>query len=269
VSGTDTGVEPTFVAGAPGDVVPKAGSTGVHAGSITSWDAVTGTTQVATQDSPDVPGVAEEGDQFGYSLAFSEPGTAAGAAREVVVGAPGEDIGSARDAGAVTLFADIERLGLEGRRTFTQDTQGFDGTAETGDRFGHSVALRPGAEPLSLLVIGTPYENVGSVVDAGMAQTVTVDSTTDTYRPQQAYTENAAGTPGRVASGNRFGLTVEAMTGLRESVFTVSSPYQGSGSVFVVDDADHPRSWVPGSGGVPRLASGRFGWSVAGLGSEQ
>lgn len=269
VSGSDTGVEPTVVAGAPGDIVHRAGSTAVHAGSITAWDPVTGFSQVATQDSPDVPGTAEEGDQFGYSLAFCEPATTPGAAREVVVGAPGEDVGSARDAGAVTLFADIERLGLEGRRTFTQDTTGFDGTAEAGDRFGHSVALRPVSGPESLLVIGTPDENVGSVVDAGMAQTVTVDSTSDTYRPGGGYTENTAGTPGRVARGSHFGLTVAAMSGRTESVFTVSSPYSGAGSVFVVDDAGRTRSWVPGVAGVPKLVSGRFGWSVAGLGSEQ
>jgi hypothetical protein len=117
-------------------------------------------------------------------------------------------------------------------------------------------------------VIGTPYENVGSVADAGMAQTAEVSLPADSITPVRSYTENSAGTPGSVASGNRFGLAVAALDGLHENLFTVSSPYQRAGSVFVVDQANGTRSWRPGTGGVPTLTSGRFGWSVSGLGSQ-
>jgi hypothetical protein len=269
VSGEDTGIEPTFVAGAPGDRVRTATSpAGVRAGSVTSWEPVTGFDQLATSESPGVPGTSEEGDQFGYSLAFSEPNTAPGADGDLVVGTPGEDVGSVRDAGAVSVFADVKGRGLQGMRTFTQDSYDFDGHAEARDRFGHSVAVRPGTASENLLVVGAPFEDVGSVVDAGMVQTVAVDSGALTYNPVRSYTENAAGTPGRVTRGNKFGVTVSAMVGVSERVFTASSPYQGAGSVFVVNAADQARAWVPGSGGVPTLTSGRFGWSVSGLGSE-
>jgi hypothetical protein len=184
------------------------------------------------------------------------------------VGVPGEDVGSRRDAGSVSLFADVEGSGLQGMRTFTQDSYDFDGNAEAGDRFGHSVAVRPGTASENLLVIGVPFEDVGSVVDAGMAQTVAIDSGGVNYNPVRGYTENASGTPGQVKAGNKFGVTVAAMVGVSERVFTVSSPYQGAGSVFVVNGAGSARSWVPGVGGVPTLTSGRFGWSLSGLGSE-
>jgi len=55
-----------------------------------------------------------------------------------------------------------------------------------------------------------------------------------------------------------------ALHGQHESVLAVSSPYQKAGSIFVVDQANRTRSWVPGSVGVPSLTAGRFGWSVTG-----
>jgi hypothetical protein len=269
VSGEDTGIEPTVVAGAPGDHVKTSVSpAGVSSGSVTRWDRVTSFQQVVTQESPGVPGTAEQGDQFGYSLAFSEPNTAPGADGDLVVGTPGEDVGSLQDAGAVTVLADVKGSGLQGMRTFNQDSYDFGGNAEAGDRFGHSVAVRSGTASENLMVVGAPFEDVGSVVDAGLVQTVAVDSGALTYDPVRSYTENAAGTPGRVTRGNKFGVTVSAMVGAGERVFTASSPYQGAGSVFVVNAADQTRAWVPGVGGVPTLTSGRFGWSVSGLGGQ-
>jgi hypothetical protein len=98
-----------------------------------------------------------------------------------------------------------------------------------------------------------------------MATTVVLTSTTRQLTPGRALTENSTGTPGTVAKDNRFALTVAAVAGVAESVFTISSPYQGAGSVFLVSQDGSTRSWVPGRGGVPASTSGRFGWSVAGL----
>lgn len=269
--GQDTGVEPSVLAGAPGDRISKPGSTsGVPGGSVTTWDTITSFQQVITQDSPGVPGTVEAGDLFGHSLAFSEAAVAPGANQKIAVGAPGEDVGTRGDAGAVSLFVDVDDAGsgLQGRHTVNQDSTGFAGTAESGDRFGYSVALRPGTGTEALLVIGSPDENIGQVANAGMVHTVAVDAGTGTAEPLTSYTENSAGTPGRVSAGNRFGVTVAAMQGLAETVFTASSPYQGAGSVFVVNQDGATRSWVPGLRGVPTLSGGRFGWSVSGLGSQ-
>jgi hypothetical protein len=102
------------------------------------------------------------------------------------------------------------------------------------------------------------------VRDAGLVQTVAVTATT--AQPLTTYTESSAGTPGTVAGGNRFGSVVTAMRGRSESLWAVSSPYQGAGSVFVSNQQGQLRSWVPGRGGVPQPSgSGRFGWAVAGL----
>jgi hypothetical protein len=270
VFGDDAGLAPTIVVGAPGDRVQPSGSpVRVRGGSVTSWDTSVGSSQRVTQDSPGVPGIAEEGDLFGSSLAFSKATSSPGADGDLVIGAPGEDLGSRRDAGAVSVFADELENRLQGRWTFTQDSEGFAGAAEAGDRFGQSVAMLPGPAAENLLVVGTPDEDVGSVADAGMAQTVAINSGSVSFHHVLSYTENAAGTPGRVRSGSHFGLVVSAMEGADESAFTVSSPYQGSGSVFVVSSTGQTRSWVPGADGIPVLSSGRFGWSVSGTGHQR
>jgi hypothetical protein len=240
------------------------------AGSVTAWNEITSYRQVVTQETPGVPGDAAPGDQFGASLAFSQPrsGQDQGLPREVAVGAPRDDVGAVQDAGSVTVLPDVPFAGLRGGQpALTQETPGFAGSAETGDRFGYSVAFRPGRFNGSTLAIGVPYEDVGSVVDAGLVQIATTGSDGGAD-PVTAYTENTAGTPGQVTRGNRFGLAVAGMRGLAESVVAVSSPYQGAGSVFVASDHGEVRSWVPGRGGIP-TSSGRFGWSISGLQNQR
>ncbi|HEX8488003.1 MAG TPA: hypothetical protein VF642_05610 [Propionibacteriaceae bacterium] len=192
-------------------------------------------------------GTFEAGDHFGWSLAVDD---------------------LTNDGRADILAAD--RPLRRGRRGRTQDTGGFEGHAEARDRFGTSLAMRP--QPVGSavgsseaeLVIGVPDEDIGTIRDAGLVQTVAVTPTTT--RPVRSFTENSARTPGRVATGSRFGLSVVAMQGGAESLWAVSSPYQGAGSVFLRNHLGQERSWVPGSGGIPRPAgSRRFGWAVAGL----
>ena len=264
------GPEWTYVIGAPGDTV--AGHPG--AGSVSLAYTQTWAHEQVSQDSPGVPDAAESGDGFGASLAIDETrgwvGRGASTTdvgteqRDLAVGAPGEDVGSAADAGSVTLFRS-QLDGLHAQTALTQDTLGFAGRPETGDRFGSSVAMRPavtGQDPL--LVIGVPSEDIGTVSDAGLVQTATVSDHEVTA--QRSYSESSPGTPGSVGSGHRFGLTVAAMQGRAETLFAISSPYAGAGSVFLVDQQGQERSWVPGVDGVPKPAgAGRFGWSVAGL----
>ena len=180
------------------------------------------------------------------------------------MGSPGEDVGKVADAGSVTVLTNNEGGRLEGRTALTQDTAGFDGTVEAGDRFGHSVALRPHTGSRARLAVGVPYEDMGSTVDAGMVNIADIAMPTGVTTAVGSYTERTAGTPGTVARRNRFGLTVSALAGKNESLVAVSSPYQRAGYVFLVDSENRTRSWVPGVAGVPTLTSGRFGWSVAG-----
>ena len=268
-SGANTAVEPSFVVGAPGDTVATPGlATQKGAGSVTVWEPVTGFSQQVSQNTAGVEGASEAGDGFGASLAFSEPTSSTTASRTVAVGVPGEDLGRATDGGMVNLFGNDQSAGLEGWVGVAQSTAGFAGADESGDHFGASVALRPNTGSTSLLAVGIPDEDFGPWANAGMVLTAKVDFAAKVLQPATSYTESSAGTPGTIDSGHRFGLTLAAMDGETESVLAIGSPYGGTGSVFLVDDAAQTRSWVPGAGGVPRLTAGRFGWSIAGLSSS-
>lgn len=256
----------SLVVGAPGDMVDgrdNAGTVTVFEGE--DRDGPFSSVRQFSENTRGVPGIAEAGDQFGFSLALS-PFSSSYTPRALAVGAPGEDRGKVVDAGAVTLFTNKNDT-LVARATLTQNTPGMPGIVEAGDRFGYSVAF----QYPQLLLIGTPFEDVGTTTDAGTVQPVTVTPQEFPLRFGASINEDAPGTAYSVARGNRFGYQLSGLVGVRENVFTISSPFRGDGSVYVVSDRSGqngetlpPRAWVPGQGGIAASPGGTFGWSVSG-----
>jgi hypothetical protein len=235
--------------GAPGDVVN--GKRG--AGSVTVVGAV-GSPRLITQNTSGVPGTAETGDQFGASMA-----SGSGAFDQWAIGAPGEDVGSVKDAGSVTVLKRTEKT-VYPATLLTQATKGVSGTVETGDQFGAAVAYRDDRT----LAIGIPGEDLGMVADAGSVQIVRVGKSKLSF-PSPSITEDSPGTPGEIQAQSRFGTTVTDLPGRDdEAIFAISSPFQDGGSVYVIssDPKVDPRSWKPGSGTIPGTGF-RFGQSVA------
>ncbi|MGW7297385.1 FG-GAP-like repeat-containing protein [Streptomyces sp. NPDC054829] len=114
---------------------------------------------VVHQDTAGVPGADEADDLFGAAVDVGDINGDKYA--DVVVGAWGEDIGSAGDAGAVTvLYGSATGLKTAGAKAYNQNTAGVPGSAERGDAFGLSVRLldldKTGKADL---VIGAGYEN--------------------------------------------------------------------------------------------------------------
>jgi hypothetical protein len=199
-------VSQSFVVGAPGDVVNGRDD----AGTVTVFEGEDGdgpfssVTQLS-EATPGVPGTAEAGDRFGWSVAFS-PIASGFTPRALAVGVPGEDRGSVADAGA-------------GRASLTQGTPGMPGRLEAGDRFGYSVAFQYSQR----LLVGVPFEDVGRARDAGMVQPVEVTPEEFPLRFGAAIDENAPGTAYAVRAGSRFGFGVSGLVGVRENVATMVS----------------------------------------------
>src|SRR6266508_4538950 len=221
-----------------------------------------------TQDSPGVDGVAEAGDQFGARLALTSFCEHDGPSHvRLAVGVPTEDIGSVRDAGAVHLFlTDDDQFPLPQRWSASQDTPNVAGTAETGDRFGSSLALSElfsgnlGAAPV---VVGVPSEDIGSKADAGAVQ-VFGDQTSTPGIGNVSVDQSIVGQP--VEAGDHFGAALAT----RLDFLIVGAPDDATYSRGVV----HAIAWqtvfgepgedllfVPGSGSVPGGAA-RFGAGV-------
>ncbi|MFF7795164.1 FG-GAP-like repeat-containing protein [Streptomyces sp. NPDC007991] len=115
---------------------------------------------VVHQDTAGVPGAGEAGDGFGTAVSTGDINGDGYA--DVVVSAPGEDVGSVKDAGSVTvLFGSASGLKTgSGVKSYTQDTSGVPGSAESWDRFGSSVGLTDVTKDGKAdLVIGVDGEN--------------------------------------------------------------------------------------------------------------
>lgn len=94
---------------------------------------------VLTQQSPGVPGRSEDGDEFGASVALTDVNN--DGKLDVVIGAPGEDVGSVRDAGSVTVVRGTARgFGTKHSFALTQASPGVPGTNERRDQFGAALA---------------------------------------------------------------------------------------------------------------------------------
>ncbi|WP_369171029.1 FG-GAP-like repeat-containing protein [Streptomyces sp. R28] len=117
------------------------------------------TPTVVHQDTTGVPGSGETDDAFGSTVSTGDINGDGYA--DVAVGAPGEDLGSAGEAGSVTvLFGSASGLKTSGAQSYTQNTAGVPGTAESWDRFGSAVDLTDlTKDGKAELVIGVDGEN--------------------------------------------------------------------------------------------------------------
>jgi hypothetical protein len=115
--------------------------------------------KVYYQDTTGVPGTAENGDMFGQSLSIGDLDGDGYA--DVLVGSPGEAVGSLASAGtAVLLRGSATGLTTTKAAGYTQNTAGVPGTAEAGDQFGAAVHLADLNKDGRLeTVVGAPGEN--------------------------------------------------------------------------------------------------------------
>ncbi len=183
-----------LLVGAPGTTVAgQAGAGEVYLlrGSPDGLNSVTTTFNEADLGTP---GGAQAGAEFGAAIASQTLGT-------IAIGAPGRDLGSAKDAGRV-VWLNYTVSDLPPEMSVIEQGGQEAGTPETGDRFGEVLDLMSGQNG-PMVIIGIPHEDIGSKVDAGAVG----------FIPQSGHlsmvSQDSPGAGGAAESGDRYGAAVE------------------------------------------------------------
>jgi disulfide bond formation protein DsbB len=192
--------------GVPGEAVGTlalAGAASVIFGSLSGLGAARN--RIWHQNAAGIAGVAESGDSFGNALAsgdFDNDGF-----DDLVIGASGEDVGRAANAGAINLlFGSGAGLTAAGNQVWHQDVAGVSGAGEGGDLFGSALAVGDfDNDGFDDLAVGAPGEAVGSVADAGAVNVVRGSAAGLTATGNQIWHQESPGIEGGAETGDGFG----------------------------------------------------------------
>lgn len=247
-------------AGAPQDAVG-----GVRSGAVSVFPGSAGglgTTGLRLTQS-NVGGANEAGDGFGAALAaadFNRDGYA-----DLVVGAPGEAVGTAAGSGAINVFLG-SATGLGSGVGRDQSHSG--GGNEAGDHFGQSLAAGDlDGDGFPDLAVGTPGEAPGSDPAGGVVFVFRGSATGlvgNSFRTQE-------GAAGNTEAGDRFGAAVAIgdVSGDGIADLAVGAPGEApnadpaGGAVYVLPSsgAGYYRTQANGGGGSE--AGDNFGAALA------
>jgi hypothetical protein len=131
---------------------------------------------------------------------------------DLAIGVPGENVGSAANAGAVNvIYGSNAGLTASGDQIWHQDSPGVAGVAGTGDTFGATVVCGNfNVDQYDDLAIGVPGEDVGALVDAGAVNVLYGSNAGLTSAGNDIWHQNVDGIEGVAESGDRFGAALAA-----------------------------------------------------------
>ncbi|MFF9839068.1 S8 family serine peptidase [Streptomyces sp. NPDC013740] len=194
---------------------------------------------------------AEAGDRFGAAVAAGH--TTAGEPY-LVIGVPGEDLGTVTDAGSVHYLRGSVNVAVH------QDKPGVDGTAEAGDKFGAAVAASA-----NHVVVGSPGEAIGTLANAGGVQILKHAVNADGIpTPVQGISQDDDFVSGSAEAGDQFGASLAAVaycpsatSAATDTVFAVGSPGEALAvGTSTVSQAGAVQSFrVTGAGAVTQAAN--------------
>jgi hypothetical protein len=195
--------------GVPGEDVQGKRDAGAVQVMYGSASGLTARDQLWHQGRKGVKGALERGDRWGDALAcgdFDGDGYA-----DLAVGSPAENVGRVVDAGAVQVLYGGRR-GLTARdQVWHQGKPGVPGSNERGDGFGGSLAAGDfDGDGYVDLAIGSPWEDVGSVSDAGRVTVLRGAHRGLTSSGSQSWRQGSGGVASQPGRWEAFGRELAA-----------------------------------------------------------
>ena len=131
---------------------------------------------------------------------------------DLTIGVPNEDVGAISDAGAVNvLYGSANGLTIVGKQIWNQTTIGSVDPGEAGDNFGQSLALGDfNNDGYADIAIGTPFEDIGPIIDAGAVQVLYGSPDGLVVTNSQFWHQDVTGIASTAATGENFGRALSA-----------------------------------------------------------
>lgn len=172
-------------------------------------------------------------DHFGAALAagdFDNDGFT-----DLAIGAPREDVGTARDAGAVNvLYGGSAGLTASGDQLWHQNRAGIGGVSESLDQLGSSLAVGDfDNDGYSDLAMGVPVESIGSRDGAGAVNVLYGTATGLAANGDQIWQQNSPGVKGLAEPHDYFGSALVSCDFDRDGRddLAIGVPMEGVGSI--------------------------------------
>jgi len=127
----------------------------------------------------------------------------------LAVGVPGENVGTKRGGAVNIINASQEGFHSDGNQLWHQDSEGIKGTVEKGDSFGRTLSTGDfNNDGFPDLAVGAPFEDVGTITDAGVVQIIYGSASGLNSSGNQIWHQDSDGINDSAEDNDNFGETL-------------------------------------------------------------